>query len=64
MKQSNKTKAADQGNQPLNPTSDIFVRYLLGAEKNTGLLIHFINAVFERKGTPRVVELEIRNPST
>ena len=46
----------------LNPLSDIFIRYLLGSEKNKDILIDFINAVFEEKGFPLVKSLEIRNP--
>ena len=42
--------------------ADVFVRYLLGSEKNKDLLIDFINAVFRRKGRRAVTDLEIRNP--
>jgi predicted transposase/invertase (TIGR01784 family) len=42
--------------------SDLFVRYLLGSEKNKDLLLHFVNAVFSRKGHALVVDLDIRNP--
>lgn len=32
-------------NAPLKPTSDLFVRYLLGSQHNADLLLDFINAV-------------------
>jgi len=48
--------------RPLNPLSDIFIRYLLGSEQNKDLLIDFTNAVLTEKGYPELVELEILNP--
>ncbi|THB62676.1 MAG: Rpn family recombination-promoting nuclease/putative transposase [Spirochaetaceae bacterium] len=48
--------------RPLNPMADIFVRYLLGSEENTDILIDFINAVFSQKGHDLVVEIQLLNP--
>jgi len=48
--------------RPLNPMADIFVRYLLGSQEHTNILISFINAVFSHKGHDLVVEIEILNP--
>ncbi len=44
------------------PYTDIFVRYLLGDEANTDLLISFINAVNEDYGFPLVESVIIKNP--
>ena len=44
------------------PYSDIFVRYLLGNEKNKDLLLSFINAVNEDSNFPLITDLTIKNP--
>jgi predicted transposase/invertase (TIGR01784 family) len=46
----------------VKPSSDIFIKYLLGSEKNKDLLISFINAVFEDSGFSKITEVEIKNP--
>jgi predicted transposase/invertase (TIGR01784 family) len=46
----------------INPLSDIFVRYLLGDERNKDLLISFINAVNQDSELPLIVEATITNP--
>ncbi len=43
-------------------TSDLFVRYLLGSEKNTALLVDFINAVLIDCGFETIRKAEITNP--
>lgn len=42
--------------------SDIFVRYLLGDEKNTDILKSFINAVNIDSGFAPVTDVIIKNP--
>ena len=44
------------------PYSDIFVRYLRGDEKNTDLLLSFINAVNTDYNLPVIKTVLIRNP--
>jgi predicted transposase/invertase (TIGR01784 family) len=44
------------------PYTDIFVRYLLGDEKNTDLLLSFINAVNKDNNLPLIKTVTIRNP--
>jgi len=44
------------------PYTDVFVRYLLGDEKNTDLLLSFINAVNKDYGLPEIKSVTIRNP--
>jgi len=46
----------------INPLSDIFIKYLLGSEKNKDLLLSFINAVLEDAGLDKIVDVTIRNP--
>lgn len=46
----------------VHPYSDIFVRYLLGDETNTDLLLSFINAVHEDYQLPLISSLSIKNP--
>ncbi len=43
-------------------TSDLFVRYLLGSEKNTDLLVDFINAVLADSGFEMIKKATITNP--
>jgi len=38
----------------VKPTSDIFIKYLFGAEENKILLLAFINAVLENSGFPLI----------
>ena len=49
-------------NTYIKPTSDIVIHYLLGSEKNTDLLLSFINAVLEDSDMPLVKSVEIKNP--
>ncbi len=44
------------------PYNDFFVRYLLGDEENTDLLLSFINAVNENSGFPLIKSVNIKNP--
>lgn len=44
------------------PYSDIFVRYLLGDEKSSDLLLSFINAVHEDYDLPLISSITIKNP--
>ena len=46
----------------INPTSDIFIKYLLGSEKNKELLLSFINETLVDSGFPRIISVEIKNP--
>ena len=52
------------GNKKVNihPYTDIFVRYLLGDEKNTDLLLSFINAVNEDTDLPGIKSVTVKNP--
>ncbi len=43
-------------------TSDLFIRYLLGSEKNTDLLVDFINAVLTDSGFESIKQATILNP--
>jgi len=49
-------------NIKVRPYTDIFVRYLLGDEKNSDLLISFINAVNEDYKLPLIKSVKINNP--
>lgn len=44
------------------PYTDVFVRYLLGDEKNNDLLLSFINAVNADYNLPLIESVAIRNP--
>ncbi len=44
------------------PYTDVFVRYLLGDEKNNDLLLSFINAVNTDYNLPLIKSVTIRNP--
>jgi len=44
------------------PYDDFFVRYLLGDESNTDLLLSFINAVHADYDFPQIVSVSIKNP--
>ncbi len=46
----------------IKPYSDIFIKYLLGSEKNKDLLISFINAVITDSNFNKIVDVEIKNP--
>lgn len=46
----------------IKPTSDIFVKFLFGTEKNKRLLISFINAVLEDSDLPTITSVELKNP--
>jgi len=46
----------------IRPYTDIFVRYLLGDEKNSDLLLSFINAVNKNLDLPEIKSVTIRNP--
>jgi len=49
-------------NYYIKPTADIFIKYLLGSQKNKDLLLSFINAVLEDSEFPKIVKVEIKNP--
>jgi uncharacterized alpha/beta hydrolase family protein len=42
--------------------TDIFARYLLGDEKNSDLLLYFINSVNEDNNLPLLKRVTIKNP--
>ncbi|MBF0411958.1 MAG: PD-(D/E)XK nuclease family transposase [Desulfamplus sp.] len=42
----------------IKPTSDIFIKYLLGTEEHKDLLLSFINAVMTDSGFPLVKSVE------
>ncbi len=46
----------------VNPTSDFFVRYLLGSEENKDILLDFINTILTDSGFKPAVKLELKNP--
>jgi predicted transposase/invertase (TIGR01784 family) len=46
----------------VKPSSDIFVKYLLGREEGKPLLCSFINAVLHDSGFGTIVSIEIKNP--
>ena len=46
----------------ISPTSDMFITYLLGSEKNKELLLSFINETLTDSGFPRIVSVTIKNP--
>ena len=46
----------------INPTSDIFVLYLLGSESNSDILLDFINAVLTDGGFSPIVSAIVKNP--
>ena len=49
-------------NYYIKPTTDIFIKYLLGSRKNKDLLLSFINSVLEDSQFNKIVEVEIKNP--
>jgi predicted transposase/invertase (TIGR01784 family) len=49
-------------NNYVKPSSDIFIKYLLGSERNKDLLLSFINAVFEDSEFDKIADVEIKNP--
>ncbi|SLM27739.1 conserved hypothetical protein [Desulfamplus magnetovallimortis] len=46
----------------VNPTSDIFIKYLFGKEEHKGLLLDFINAVQANMNFPLIEKVELKNP--
>ncbi len=46
----------------VKPTSDIFIKYLLGKEEHKDLLLSFINAVMDNSGFTLIKSVEIKNP--
>ena len=46
----------------IKPTSDIFVKYLLGRQETNDLLLDFINTVLTDSEFPAVKEVKIQNP--
>lgn len=46
----------------VNPTSNFFVRFLLGLEEHKSILLDFINTILLDSDSPPMVELEIKNP--
>lgn len=46
----------------VNPTSDFFIRYLLGSEEHKELLLDFINAILKDSGFNPALKISIMNP--
>ena len=46
----------------VKPTSDIFIKYLLGSKANKDLLLSFINSVLEDSKFQKIIRVEIKNP--
>ncbi len=46
----------------IQPTSDIFIKYLFGMEQDSLLLKDFINATQKNCGLPLITSLEVKNP--
>jgi len=42
--------------------SDLFIRWLFGAEENNDSLLSFLNALQEYQGLPRLRSVQVRNP--
>jgi predicted transposase/invertase (TIGR01784 family) len=48
--------------ETISAISDIFIKFLLGSERNNDLLLSFINAVLADAGFKTIVKAEIKNP--
>ena len=46
----------------IDPLSDMFILYLLGDEKNSDILLDFINAVLTDAGFKPIVSVQVKNP--
>jgi len=46
----------------VKPTSDIYIKYLLGREENKSILLAFLNAVLQKSDFDTIVSVEILNP--
>ena len=46
----------------IKASSDIFIKYLFGTERNKDLLLSFINAVLNDAGFDTIIDLELTNP--
>ncbi len=46
----------------IDPTVDCVFKAILGKDENKNLLIHFLNAILQRKGISRIVDVVIANP--
>ena len=46
----------------LKPTSDIFIKFLLGSGGHENILLSFVNSVLVHQGFKPVLEIEIKNP--
>ncbi len=46
----------------IDPTVDCVFKAILGKEENKNLLIHFLNAILQRRGAARIVDVVIANP--
>ena len=46
----------------IDPTVDCVFKAILGKEENKNLLIHFLNAILQRTGEARMVDVVIANP--
>ncbi len=46
----------------IQPTSDIFIKYLFGTEEDSPLLKDFINTTQKNAGLPLIENLEVKNP--
>jgi hypothetical protein len=42
----------------IDPTVDCVFKAILGKEERKHLLIHFLNAILQRKGTARIVDCD------
>ena len=49
-------------NRYIDPTSDIFIIYLLGSPENKLILLDFINSVLSDSRFERIVDVEVKNP--
>ena len=49
-------------NYYIKPSTDIFIKYLLGSRNNKDLLLSFINSVLEDSQFKKIKEVEIKNP--
>jgi predicted transposase/invertase (TIGR01784 family) len=47
---------------PIDPKIDCVFKALLGADRNRGLLIHFLNAILADEWAVPIVEVEMINP--
>jgi predicted transposase/invertase (TIGR01784 family) len=46
----------------LNPRVDVIFKRLFGSEENKDILLSFLNAVFNRKESEALIDIDILNP--